>query len=305
MKTRALLCVLAAAALALVGCKTPIQDITPDKLEANPSGIYTFRMELNLPSGKVIDGTLRTQIVINGETHEMKPSDMLGDDVHEFEYRVPGNVANVKYYYVVSYDYIQDGRKLHAERYAPADYGSGQLTYSARITNRYVVMLSAGRSPVGVPVSVMGAGFSNLDKVEVNGVEAETQYVSPTTLIFTVPPLDAGQRYPVTVVTGEGRIEAGLLRIDSSTLTVQPARISLSVGERDQLTFYIEGPAPAGGLYLDVQTDVPQSVIMPEVTIPAGSRSVSVPVEAGSAGQGTLWITALGYDEVAIPVVVE
>ena len=303
MKTR-LLSLLALAALALSGCSTPIRDITPARLEANPSGIYTFRMEATPPKANVVEGSIRAQIVINGEVHDMYPSETLGRKVYEYEYRVPASVSDVSYYYVVTYEYIQDGRKRQATHYSTDSRPDNRLN-QARIVNRYVVQLGTTRSPVGVPVSVMGAGFSQYDRVKVGDAEAETRYISPTTLTFTVPALPAGRTYEVSVVTGEGELNAGRLRIDSSSITVQPARVSLSAGDREQLTFIIDGPAAPGGLNVTVETDIPASVIMPEVTIPPGARSVSVTVQGGGSGKGKLVISAPGYDPVTVPIEVQ
>ena len=40
---------------------------------------------------------------------------------------------------------------------------------------------------------------------------------------------------------------------------------------------------------------------MPEVIIPANEDSVSVQIEAGEAGKGSLFVSANGYDELTIP----
>jgi hypothetical protein len=135
MKTRSIFGILALAALSLTGCQSLIQDITPDRLEANPSGIYTFRMEVNLPTSYV-EGSLKPQIVINGERHMMQQSETLGKDVYEFEYRVPASVSDVNYFYIVEYDYLQDGKRQHAERWS-TDARKGNVAeklYKARIT---------------------------------------------------------------------------------------------------------------------------------------------------------------------------
>ncbi len=70
------------------------------------------------------------------------------------------------------------------------------------------------------------------------------------------------------------------------------------------LVFSVNATAPEGGLYIDVTTDSPESIVMPEVIIPQGARSVNVPVEAGSAGSGRLFIEMSGYNKVTVPVTV-
>ncbi|MEM9227622.1 MAG: hypothetical protein AAGA45_06610, partial [Verrucomicrobiota bacterium] len=49
-------------------------------------------------------------------------------------------------------------------------------------------------------------------------------------------------------------------------------------------------------------TDSPQSIIMPEVVIPEGAKSVSVPMEGGIPGTGTLFVEAPGFNAIKVPV---
>lgn len=87
-------------------------------------------------------------------------------------------------------------------------------------------------------------------------------------------------------------------------LRVIPSAITLTQGQRQAIAFSIEGAAPMGGLLVNVTTTVPNSVIMPEVIIPEGARTVNVTVQGGAAGSGRLFIEALGYEEVIVPITV-
>jgi hypothetical protein len=72
------------------------------------------------------------------------------------------------------------------------------------------------------------------------------------------------------------------------------------------LTFTIPAPAPAGGQLLDVTTDIPESVIMPEVLVPAGQSSLTVDVKGGKPGTGNLFLKGYGNTgEITIPVTVQ
>jgi hypothetical protein len=51
-----------------------------------------------------------------------------------------------------------------------------------------------------------------------------------------------------------------------------------------------------------VTTDVPESVIMPEVVVPEGSTNVVVTVKGGKPGAGTLYLKGFGQGEITIPV---
>jgi hypothetical protein len=66
----------------------------------------------------------------------------------------------------------------------------------------------------------------------------------------------------------------------------------------------VPNAAGTGGQLLDITTDVPDAVIMPEVVIPAGQNSVSVTVEGGKAGSGSLFLKGYGAGELSVPVTV-
>ena len=103
----------------------------------------------------------------------------------------------------------------------------------------------------------------------------------------------------------KGTSTVGTFRVDPTTLTVSPTELSLTRGQSQSLTFTLPAPAPTGGLLLDVTTDVPESVIMPEVVVPAGSSSLTVNVTGGKPGTGSLVLKGYGAGEVSIPVTVK
>ena len=70
------------------------------------------------------------------------------------------------------------------------------------------------------------------------------------------------------------------------------------------MTFTIPNAAPQGGLLLDVATDVPESVIMPEVVVPEGATNVVVTIQGGKPGTGALYLKGFGQGELSIPVTV-
>ena len=80
--------------------------------------------------------------------------------------------------------------------------------------------------------------------------------------------------------------------------------LNLRTGQRESLTFTIPNAAPAGGTLLDVTTDIPDSIIMPEVIVPQGQSSVTVTVEGGKPGSGSLYLKGFGTGEVTVPVTV-
>jgi hypothetical protein len=170
--------------------------------------------------------------------------------------------------------------------------------------SRYVLSLEVNRGPVGARIGVLGRGFTPQDIVGFDGVPVRTVYESPTSLGFYVPAFDSGKNYNVTISGAAGNSAVGSFRIDPSDVTVDPSSVALAPGQTQNLTFTIGHPAPAGGLLLDVTTDVPESVIMPEVVVAEGQTSVTVAVEGGKPGTGSLFLKGYGNGEVAVPVTV-
>ena len=164
--------------------------------------------------------------------------------------------------------------------------------------------LEVNRGPVGARIGVLGRGFTPEDRIGFDGTPVRTVYESPTSLGFFVPALTPGRTYQVTLSGDKGNSVVGTFKIDSSDLSVDPASLNLAPGQKQSLTFTLTRPAPAGGTLLDVTTDVPESVIMPEVVVPEGQSSVTVTVEGGKPGTGSLFLKGYGSGEVTIPVTV-
>jgi hypothetical protein len=174
----------------------------------------------------------------------------------------------------------------------------------ASIVRRYVLSLEVNRGPVGARIGVLGRGFTAQDGIYFEGSPARTVFESPTSLSFFVPALAPGRNYAVTLGSTAGNSPVGTFRIDAGNVTVDPSSLNLAPGGQQTLTFTVANPAPAGGLLLDVTTDVPESVIMPEVVVPEGATSVSVTVQAGRPGSGSLFLKGYGGGQLTIPVTV-
>lgn len=286
--------------LLLSGCNTTFQDFTPERIPQNPSGIYTFSFTTDLPTGNRIEGSERAQIVINGETYDMVRSSS-GDLTFSYEYKMPPGITEARYYYIVSWDYQSAGSVKTASRYSTVETGK---VYQARLINRYPIQLVNHRGPSGASIPIVGNGFTSQDVVVIGGVEALTTIHSPNSLEFVVPSLPSGRSYPVVLRTGSGDLSAGNFRIDEAALSVQPQELFLSSGQADFLIIETENQAPLGGLLIDARTDIPDSLIMPEIIVPEGARSVNVNVTGGEPGSGILVLTVPGYAPVEVPVTV-
>jgi hypothetical protein len=289
----------AAAALALAalcGCTTvTLTNLTPSSLPENPSGIYTFTLRVTPKSSAVSTASIAPHIVVGAESHDMKKSD-ISPEIFEFDYKLPAYQSDIGYYYLVDYSAANAGNLDAKQAYTPILH--------AAIVSRYVLSLEVNRGPVGARIGVLGRGFTPKDVVGFDGVPVRTVYESPTSLGFYVPAFDAAKTYKVTISGDAGNSAVGSFRIDSSDVTVDPASLTLTPGQTQNVTFTIGQPAPAGGMLLDVTTDVPESVIMPEVVVPEGQTSVSVPVEGGKPGAGSLFLKGYGNGEVSVPVTV-
>ncbi len=278
------------------GCAISMKDLTPSEIPANPSGIYTITLNSKIIGENIDDDSVTTEIVIDGETHPMTPSPT-DDQMFFFEYEMPEGRAGARYYYIVSY-------KIHGVRMEEPKSKVSPL-HEFQLTNRYVVELESYRGPAGTVIPVLGRGFTVGDVIVLGQTEAETEYVSPNQLSFVVPPLQPGMSYPVVWRSDAGDRPVGNFRIDRAVnnVSVTPSSLVLNEGDTRVLGFQIDREAPPGGLPIDVTTDVPDSVIMPEVEIPAGYRTVSVQVEGGQPGQGQLFISVPGAEgETAVPI---
>jgi len=287
----------AAVAVAfLAGCATmSLTNLTPSSLPENPSGIYTFTLRATPKSVNVVNESVAPHVVVGEQSHEMKRSDAI-PGIYEFDYRLPPGQSGIGYYYLVNYQVEGNGVLDNREAYTEV--------YHAAVVGRYVLSLEVNRGPVGARIGVLGRGFTPQDLVGFDGAPVRTVYESPTSLGFYVPALTPGRAYRVTVSGSTGNSVVGTFRIDASDVTVDPASLHLAPGQKQNVTFGISHPAPAGGLLLDVTTDIPESVIMPEVVVPEGQASATVAVQGGKPGTGSLFLKGYGSGEVSIPVTV-
>lgn len=289
-----------ATLLILSGCGTVFQNYTPAQISQNPSGIYTFSFSSDMIKGNRIEGSERAEITINGRTYPMKRSatDKLG---FTFDYKMPPGVTEARYYYTLYWDYKSEQGVKQAIRYSTQEE---KKVYTSQLRNRYAIQLVSDRGPAGSRIPIVGSGFSSQDVVVVGGVEATTTVHTANSLDFIVPAVPSGQAYHVVVRTGTGDLNVGSFRVDEATFSVSPSTLYMNSGDAELLIVEIDNPAPFGGLLIQAQTDIPNSIIMPEIVVPEGSRSVNVNVKAGAPGNGILVLGVPGYAEIEIPVTV-
>jgi hypothetical protein len=288
---------LALIALALLtGCEeVRITNLTPSTLPENPSQTYTFSARITPRVSGYVKGSLTPQIVIDGQIHRLQPS-QLGQNIYEFDYQIPAGRTEVAYYYLVNFQVEYNGQLNRREAYTGVQH--------ARLAGRYVLSLEVNRGPVGARVSVLGRGFTAQDVIYFDNVPARTVFDSANSLSFFVPAVEPGRNYRVQVNGPNGSQAVGTFRVDGVSLSVSPSSLQLSRGQTQSLTFTLPNPAPAGGLLLDATTDIPDSIIMPEIVVPAGSTTVTVQVTGGQPGNGNLFLQGFSAGEIAVPVTV-
>ncbi len=278
----------------LSGCDSvTLTDLTPRSMAENPSQIYSFNLRVASRTNTV--SGIAPNIIMDGKSFPMKASP-LAAGLYEFEYQLPAGRDSIAYYYLVNFNVEGNSVITTRETYTQVE--------TIKIVRRYVLSLEVNRGPVGSRISVVGRGFTPQDTIHFNGAPARTTLDSPNALSFFVPALEPNRNYQVTVNSPTGNSPVGTFRIDASSITVSPASLTLRTGDRSTLTFALPNAAPPGGTLLDVGTDVPDSVIMPEVIVPQGQTYVTIPVEGGRPGTGSLFLKGFGSGEVTVPITV-
>ncbi len=280
----------------LSGCETvTLTNLTPGSMPENPSQIYTFTLRVTPRTSTVVPSSVAPHVIVDGKSFDLKKSP-IGEGLYEFEYQIPSGRDELAYYYLVNYSVEGNGVQTPAEAYTDVA--------RSKIVRRYVLSLEVNRGPVGARISVVGRGFTAQDVVNFNGSPVRTVCDSPNALSFFVPPMESGRNYQITLGSVSGNSPVGSFRIDASSVSVSPSSLNVTTGARQSLTFTIPNAAPPGGTLLDIATDVPESVIMPEVIIPQGQTSATVTVEGGKPGNGNLFLKGFGTGEVSVPVTV-
>ena len=283
----------AVALLTLAGCNLTITNLTPDVLRENPSQLYTISVRVTPTSSEIDRSSLQVSVIIDGQDQPMKKSAET-NDVYEYDYPLARDRDGASYYFLARFRSNSDDPSKSTEMYSEKRHFT--------VERRYSLPMEANRGPVGARVSVVGRGFTPQDVVYLDATAARTVFESPGSLSFFVPAVEPNRIYNVAVSGGGTTLSVGPFRADATGATVTPSALTLRSGESQTVTFTIPTAAPQGGLLLDVTTDVPESVIMPEVVVPEGSTNVVITVQAGKPGAGALYLKGFGQGEITIPV---
>ena len=280
----------------LSSCRQPtFINLTSKNISQNPSGIYTLQTEVDIQDRRVDQNSIEVLAIVGGETIPMV-KDPINPMLWSCDYKLLQGFDEATYYFQVNYK-----TKLNSGALKPAEIKSDLQLF--RLENRYVGNLASYRGPVGVEIAVQGRGLTKYDSITFGDEKAQTRYLSENELRFTVPALASGLDYPVQLIGGpHGALDIGNFRIDQSSLGVVPSSLEIASGDSSTLLFKIDYDAPNGGLPIEVRTNVPDSVVMPEAYIAEGDRTVNIPIRGGAPGEGKLIISAPGYGLIEVPV---
>lgn len=278
--------------LSLAGCSQTLINVTPRIAQRNPSNMYRFTTRCNVVPEKVIPDTFQLDLIIDGERHPLQ-KETLTPGFYFYDHAMNADRTNAKYYFELNYQQNNRGKLRNYVVKTPLS--------EFEIQERCCFCLDNERGPIGAEMRVLGRGFSEGDRVILGEYNTCTSYVSENVLSFQIPPVIAGKTYPVYTLCNGDKNFVGNLLVDNSRFSVDPKSLELSKGEKTDLL--IETSCALNvDLYVNVTTDVPDSVIMPEVRIPAGESSVHVTIEGGEPGKGSLFIAAQGFDEIEVPI---
>ena len=293
MKKHALRFVAVVGCGLLSGCGSQyVTNLTPQTAKRNPSNLYRFTMQCAVDPRKLVPDTFKPLLVIDGQQFPLK-EDAAIPGLYYYDHELDATRTDAKYYFQVSYEQYRSGtiknyvRKTPLASFSISGFGNSSLEID--------------RAPVGSEVRVLGSGFTANNRIRVGDYDAPTELLSENVLSFLVPAVTVGKSYPVSVVNGENMNFVGNLLIDSGRFTAEPTEISLSVGEKTDFTLRANRPSPSD-LYINVTTDIPNSVIMPEVRLATGEESATVSIEGGEPGKGHLYVSAQGFDELTVPI---
>lgn len=283
----------AIALLLLAGCNLTITNLTADLLPENASQLYTISVRVTPTAGDLDHSSIQVSVIIDGKDQAMKKSAGL-NDVYEFDYPLPRGRDEAKYYFLVRYRFNSDAPDKSYEKYSEIR--------QFRVGRRYALPLEGNRGPLGARVNITGRGFTPQDVVYLDSTPARTVYESSGSLSFYVPPVESNRLYNVAISGGGANLSAGTFRADPTGASISPTALTLRTAESQTVTFTIPNAAPQGGLLLDVTTDIPDSVIMPEIVVPEGATSVVITVQGGKPGAGALYLKGFGQGEITVPV---
>jgi hypothetical protein len=231
------------------------------------------------------------RIAVDGEMHTMTQTEPFK---YAYAHTRTGDSHRLCYYYEAEYnERTKKGVKKRLER---------SKVHSLLVINRYVIGFESNRGLPGMKGVLLGRGFEVGDQVKIDGVACDTTFISPNSLEFIIPIVEKPGEYHACLVSDNGDIGLGDFCVDPIKFKVNLSSIDLATHEKQILVVTTDFDAPEGGILIEATTNVPDSIVMGDIFIPAGARSASVVIQGAMPSVGMLYLTAEGFEELKIPV---
>jgi len=283
--------------ICLVGCSTYLVNQTPQQFPPSPDGTYTIAAEVKTNQKNIIPDSFEAFVVIDGEQFPMS-REFSSNYLFVYDYKPSTEKSITRFYYVLNY---MEENKNNSQSLKQIISNLHQTQLPDKLRFR----LDRKRAAVDTKVSLYGDQFTDQDHVLIDGISCETTFVSTGELQFLVPEINPSFGYEVKVFTSGGLFNTGVLRVDAANpLRVLPSELELKVGQSKAIAFMLNHPAPQGGLYIDVTTDIPDSIIMPEILISESAHTISTTIQGKQIGEGYLFIKTGELPEIVVPITV-
>ncbi|MDR2677349.1 MAG: IPT/TIG domain-containing protein [Puniceicoccales bacterium] len=270
-----------------------IKNTTPEVLPVNASGVYSLAMDFSVLSSGVNERSIVARVCVDGR---MLPMKRVSRGHYIYEYRMPADRTSVPYFFEVNYSRQTDGGLQHICEKSP--------THQLSLSDHYALGMDTQRGTPGTVVTVIGRGFREGDTIYVDEQAMETKLVSPTALRFRIPPLAADRHYTVELANANETLPVGKILIDRGIIRTSPRALEIPKGKSAELVISLSSQAPGEGVEIDVTTDIPDAVFVPDVIVRGGKNSTTAIIEGAEPARGTLFLRADGFMETAVPVVI-
>jgi hypothetical protein len=270
-----------------------IKNATPDVLPVNASGVYPLTLDFFVLSSGVNERNIVAHVCVDGR---MLPMKRVSQGHYSYEYRMPSDCTSIPYFFEVNYSRQTDNGLQHVREKSP--------TYHLSLSDHYALGLDTKRGTPGTVVTVIGRGFREGDMIYVDDQVTETKVISPTAIRFRLPSLPADRYYSVELANAQETLPVGTIFIDRGIIKTSPRALEIPKGKSVELVINLSSPAPGEGIEIDVTTDIPNAIVVPDVIIHGGKNSITIAVEGAESARGTLFLRADGFLETAVPVVI-
>ena len=284
--------------LGLVSCKTNLDNLTPSNISKNASDIYSIDFQFDLQSHQaqqLYPNSLIAFITIDGETHRMKP--IFGKkNSFTYDYRIPKDRNYAKYYFTTKYKLTRITGEPGITREVTSKLYELSLNQPGNLS------LDSDRAPIRSVVSIFGYDLKPDDNIYINNEVVDSFFVSKNVIKINVPKL-IPKEYKVELNREDKFYYVGNLIVDKfPPMSASPSKLKINSGENAVLAISIETDAPKGGYNITTLTNIPDSLVIPNVTIPRGQRSTNITISAKKEGEGLILLRSDGFNELIIPI---